>query len=586
MRIFLIPVSLVLVLGGCRQRDPAALERFTRQFVYKNLALNPVTATMVGYHEHQGILLDAVWPDYSAAGIQKLREFYQDQKTRLKSMDRASFSPAENADLDLVASQIALGQFELETQQSFRHNPTLYVETAGNGLFTLYSIDSASKERRYASIISRLRGLPAFLAAARKNLADSNPAWTRVAGEENQGNIDLIDKTMRGDTPPAMRADYDQVASPALEALRAYDAHVAGLKSTGDEGWRSGAQRYGQKFALVLGGSLTPQQLLADAEAELKATRRKMFDLALPLHHKLYPSHRDPVDLNLIVGEVLNRIADEHSTEQSYFADARQTLEDARAFIAASGVIPMPRRDTVTLIETPVFMRGVYGVGGFSPAPVLEPAKGAFYWLTPLGHDWPAAKKESKLREYNRYGLRLLTLHEAIPGHYLQAEWANDIQPETRRILRGAMGSGVYIEGWAVYATEVALDAGYMNNSPELRLTFLKQQLRAIANAILDIKLQTTAFTAKEAMDLMLNQTFQEHSEAEAKLQRAQLDSCQLPTYYAGYREFVRLRDKIKGQNGDQFRPAEFHRAVLAAGPLPMAALDRYLSAPGAAKEK
>jgi len=578
MRHFLIPAALLLALAGCKQRDPAALERFRRQFVFKVLALNPVNATMAGYHQHQEAALDELWPDYSPTGIQKQRDFYREQKSRLKAFDRASFTAADNADLDLVASQIAVGEFELDTQQTFRHNPVSYVETVGNGLFTLYSTGSASKEKRYSAIVARLRALPAFLNTAADNLQDSNPVWTRVAREENQGNIELVDKTMRDEAPPSMRAQYGEVAAAALASLRSFDDRIASLKSTGDGGWRSGAERYRRKFALVLGGGVTPEELLAGAEAALKATRRKMFDLALPLHHKLYPAHRDPVDLNLIVGEVLDRIALQHSTEQSYFADARQTLEEARQFIARSGQIPMPKRDSVSIIETPVFMRGVYGVGGFSPAPVLEPATGAFYWLTPLPADWPKEKKESKLREYNRYGLRLLTLHEAIPGHYLQAEWANDIQPESRRVLRGVMGSGVYIEGWAVYATETALDAGYMDNSPELRLTFLKQQLRAIANAILDIKLQTTAFTEAEALDLMLNRTFQERSEAEAKLQRAQLDSCQLPTYFAGYREFVRLRDKVKARQGARFQPVEFHRRVLEAGPLPMATLDQYLA--------
>ena len=37
---------------------------------------------------------------------------------------------------------------------------------------------------------------------------------------------------------------------------------------------------------------------------------------------------------------------------------------------------------------------------------------------------------ESKLREYNFYKLKLLTIHEAMPGHYVQMEIANDVQPQ------------------------------------------------------------------------------------------------------------------------------------------------------------
>ena len=88
-------------------------------------------------------------------------------------------------------------------------------------------------------------------------------------------------------------------------------------------------------------------------------------------------------------------------------------------------------------------------VGGFNPAPVLEPQLGAFFWITPIPADWPKERVESKLREYNFYNLWLLVIHEAMPGHYVQGEFANDIQPKTRRVLRALFGNGPYVEGWA-----------------------------------------------------------------------------------------------------------------------------------------
>jgi uncharacterized protein (DUF885 family) len=159
----------------------------------------------------------------------------------------------------------------------------------------------------------------------------------------------------------------------------------------------------------------------------------------------------------------------------------------------------------------------------------------------------------------------------------VQFEYANSIQPESRRLLRSLSGSGVYVEGWAMYATEAMLDAGYLNNSPELRLTFLKQMLRAIANAILDIRLHTKGMTGEEAMALMMTQTFQEREEAAAKWQRAQLSSCQLPTYYTGYREFKRLREALERKPG--FSLKEFHERALRAGALPMRTLGELMGA-------
>ena len=255
--------------------------------------------------------------------------------------------------------------------------------------------------------------------------------------------------------------------------------------------------------------------------------------------------------------------------------DAKRDLEEARRFVIDKGLLTLPARDNLQVIETPVFMRGIYGVGGFNSAPALEPQLGAFYWITPVGKDWPKERVESKLREYNYYGLKLLTIHEAIPGHYVQLEYANEIQPKERRVLRSAFGNGPYVEGWAVYATEVMLDEGFLGKSAELRLTFLKQQLRMISNTILDVRMQTMGMTDAEAMDLMLNKTFQEKEEATAKLQRAQLSSTQLPTYYVGWKEWRRLREAR--QKAANFQIAQFHEKALRVGAVPMPALAKLL---------
>ena len=213
----------------------------------------------------------------------------------------------------------------------------------------------------------------------------------------------------------------------------------------------------------------------------------------------------------------------------------------------------MPAGKNLQVIPTPEFERGIYGVGGFNPAPVLEPQLGAFFWITPIPATWPKDRVESKLREYNVYNLRLLVIHEAMPGHYVQGEFANDVQPNSRRILRSLLGTGPYIEGWAQYITQTMLDEGFLDNSPELRLTLLKQELRVDANAILDIRLQTNRMTDEQAMDIMENSTFQEHEEAVAKLQRAKLSSTQLPMYFLGWRDWLRVRDLVKTTQGGGF---------------------------------
>ena len=169
--------------------------------------------------------------------------------------------------------------------------------------------------------------------------------------------------------------------------------------------------------------------MLAEAEADLKTVHARMLELALPLHRKMYPGKPDPADANRTIAEVLARIADRRSTPETYMADAKRDLEEARRFVRDKGLVKLPPRDNLQVIETPTFMRGIYAVGGFNAAPALEPQLGAFYWVTPIPKTWPRERVDSKLREYNFYKLKLLTIHEAMPGHYVQMEYANEVQP-------------------------------------------------------------------------------------------------------------------------------------------------------------
>jgi uncharacterized protein (DUF885 family) len=277
------------------------------------------------------------------------------------------------------------------------------------------------------------------------------------------------------------------------------------------------------------------------------------------------------------VKQALDEIATHHATPDTYMAEARKTLEQATAFVREKQLVTLPPRSNLQVIDTPEFMRGIYSVGGFNSAPPLQPELGAFYWITPIPKTWPKARIESKLREYNEFGIQELTIHEAMPGHYVQQEWANEVQPTSRRVLRSVFANTPYVEGWGMYAQQLMSDEGYLNNSTGLRLTWLKEKLRGLANTILDVRLQTMGMTDQQALDLMINDTFQEREEATAKLQRAQLSSCQLPTYYLGLRGWLRVREQYKQSKGGAFVLRDFHDRALKESGVPLPELEKLL---------
>jgi uncharacterized protein (DUF885 family) len=575
-------VFLLVVAAGCRSNPSAKLSSLTEEFVNTTLSFSPATATGVGLHEYQKHKLDDLLDDFSAPSLDKQLHFYEDFQNRLHQLPVDKLTLADQADYAILDDQTSLALLDLKEVHSALHNPTMYVETLGNALFSPFILEYAPKPQRIESIIARLQRVPLYLDQAATNLIAAPLIWTQVAIDENQGNIDLVDKAIRAQLPDNLRDNYTRAAGPALDAMTKFQAYLKNrLSARTDADWRLGQNRYTRKFRYTMDVGVEADTTLDQAERELKAVRAHMLELALPLHARMFPVHKDHGELtgeareNAVIGEALAKIADRHPTRESYMDDAKRDLEEARAYVQQQHLVTLPAKSNLQVIPTPAFMQGIYSVGGFNPAPPLEPQLGAFYWVTPIPADWPADRVESKLREYNFYKLKLLTIHEAMPGHYVQMQIANDVEPASRRLLRSIYGNGPYIEGWAQYAEQMMLDSGFLDHSPEMALTFAKEELRVIANAILDVRLQMLGMTDQEALDLMEKQTFQENEEAMGKLQRAKLSSAQLPTYFAGWRGWLKVREDYKKAKGGAYNLNTFNDMALKQGAVPLPALGK-----------
>src|SRR5207248_10160563 len=173
---------------------------------------------------------------------------------------------------------------------------------------------------------------------------------------------------------------------------------------------------------------------------------------------------------------------------------------------------------------------------------------------------------DSFFREYNNYMIRDLTVHEAMPGHYLQLAHANEFHAPT--LVRAIFRSGTFIEGWAVYCEQMMAEQGY--GGPEVKMQQLKMRLRAIGNAILDQSIHAGNMTEKEAMDLMMKETLQQEGEAVAKWKRARLSSTLLSTYFVGVTEHLDLRDRAKARDGNAFNLKKYNDTVLSFGSPPV----------------
>jgi hypothetical protein len=457
----------------------------------------------------------------------------------------------------------------------------MYAEDLGNSLFANISLEYADKNTRAADLTARVARVPAFLAMASRNLRATNDIYTRVALEETDGVSALV-KGMGADftsgTPSRTR--YARVAPLALAALARYQRFIKDtLSKRGTVDWRSGVGLFNAKWKYALEVSLTPAEALAIAEDSMRTTRAEMLELARPLHDKWFPDHRHTGDstavLNAIVSETLARIGAEHANRDSLLQQAKADVEVLTSVIRDRRIVSLDSFPNLQVIPTPEFMRGVYGVAGAVFAPPLDPNLATFFWVTPIPAAWTAERSDSKLREYNTYKMLDLAVHEGIPGHVVQGAYANLITPDWRRLLRSIYSNTPYVEGWAVYTEHVMMyDAHVDGGDPvKMRLTDLKGMLRIYTNVIIDIRLHTRSMPGDSAVAFMMRDAFQERPEAEAKLQRAQLDYVQLNAYFAGVEEWTRLRQDVEKREGKSFNLCRYHDTVLLYGALPVPAI-------------
>jgi uncharacterized protein (DUF885 family) len=293
-----------------------------------------------------------------------------------------------------------------------------------------------------------------------------------------------------------------------------------------------------------------------------------MYEIAKQVYAGMHPYTAFPDNPDEAYKQAIIRAALEVAYQQlpprdAIVETAQRYLQQASDFVVAKNLVTMPE-EPVEIIVMPEFQRGI-ALAYLSPPGPLDKAQKAFYAVAPLPADWTEQQVESFLREYNLYSIQSLTIHEAVPGHYLQLALSNR-HPST---LRSAFWSGPFVEGWAVYAERVMIDEGYLDHDPLMRLINRKWYLRAITNAIIDSAIHVDRMTQSEAMKLMIEGGFQEEREAAGKWVRAQLSSAQLSTYFVGYQEHKALRADVEKAWGSEFTLRRYHDQALSCGSPP-----------------
>lgn len=506
------------------------------RFLAESFRLDPLEATNAGVHDHDGR-----WPDWSTAGIAERMAFVAAWEATLRALPDEGLTADEAIDRDRLLLELDDRRFEARFAAD-AWDPMTWVYRLGDGLFTLTAREFAPPAARLASFAGRLEGLPAVVAAARERLGaatdvpvsrfHTDVALRNLAGVEDliREGVALADANAAEPAVAAVRLRLDAAADVARGAIRDLHDHLRGAVLPKAEGeGRLGPERFAERMAHTFSDpAMTPERVLAAAEAEFPLIRAEMARLARGLWPAWCSGRELPDTDDEVVRGVLAAISGDHPEAGGLLDACRSDLVRIEAFCRERNVIGLAE-EPLEIQWTPRFLRNFGGAMLHSPGP-FDKGQKAFFSITPPGDDWSADHVESMLREHHRRQLALLTIHEAVPGHYLQGVYGNRVPS----IVRSVYGDGVYAEGWAVYVTHVMLDRGFAGDDAALWLAHWKYYIRAVINAIIDVRIHTRGMTRDEAIALMVDGGWQEEAEAHGKFDRARLSSTQLSTYFIG----------------------------------------------------
>ncbi len=564
----LLPAAVVRAQAPAR--PDAAYQHVAQRYMNEMLELDPVGASQLGDHR-----FDSRINDESPQGRERAAATARSVLADLDQVQIPQLPRAVQVDARLLHHALEYTIWEAQTFRDWSWDPLIYTGLAGDSVYLLLARDYAPLPTRMNHVAQRLRGWSRLFAQERAALDPARvPAINaQTAVTQNAGLTDLIDQVVVpqiGKLAPAQRRTLEPAVASARAAVAEQQTWLVKTLVPQAKGeFRIGAQRYDEKLRFEMDSSLSRQEIRSRAETAIAAKRAQMYDIARQLlagrpNAPALPPQPTPEQQQTGIEAALALAYADHPARDQVMAAAREALARATAFVKAHDLITL-YPDPLEVITMPAFQQGVSLAYCDAPGPLAR-GQQTYFAVSPIPQDWNDAQVNSYLREYNTRAINELTIHEAMPGHYVQLAHAN----RYRSPIRAAMQSNAFVEGWAMYGEQLMSEQGYMDHDPLMQLVHLKWDLRATANAILDQAVHVDGMTRDQAIRMLMHDTFQEEREAAAKWVRVQLTSTQLATYFIGFQEHLALRQEAQQRWGASFTLKRYHDTALSFGSPPV----------------
>lgn len=539
-------------------------DTFKEEFIEQLWILHPNWASHSGYHK-----FDAVLELPNEKNRLKNLRAYNLIKQQLQAYDKETLSAVNKTDYAIIENHLESSIWYINEYRNYEWDPSVY--NIGGDFDAVLQNEKDEPKVVLKNIFKKLGLVPQYYEMAKANLKTATIEHTELALEQIPGSLpvfqdQIIGKINESDISDDFKNQLMKnlkIATDAIEGFTKWleEDYLEKLKLEGNaRSFRIGKELYAQKFKYNINSDFSATTIYERAVAEKETVLQKMEKIAINLWPKYFPDEGLPE--KDFIAPLIKKIAENHVERDDFISAIENQLPELKKFVEEKDLVFLDHEKPLEVRETPGYMAGVAGASISAPGP-YEKDKETFYNVTPLTN-YTDEEAESYLREYNFYMLQILNIHEAIPGHYTQLVEAN----KSPSLVKSILGNGTMIEGWACYAERMMLEEGYGNQEPEMWLMYYKWLLRIISNTILDYSLHNLDLNEADALDMLVNEAFQEKTEAVKKIKRAKLSQVQLCSYYTGLSEILDLREAYFEENGKNLR--KFHDEFLKYGSSPV----------------
>ena len=504
----------------------------------------------------------AAWLEFNRRSAASLRE----------ALAAPGLSRDDRIDAELLLRHVDRVLFDWGVRKRPERDPLFWTEILANAHVHLLVRDDLPFAERHRRARARARQIPRLAAEAREALSrtapsDLAPEVCRLAALQARAAAAFYDDgfvsaaAALGSVASGEAASSGTAAAIALRALADF-LDGAARRATGSP--RLGSL-YAESLRRGTGVTEPVDSLLEAATSALAAKKSEAAAYGRSVWREIFPAEPVPESDRVLLARLFARIAEDRAKSVPEFVDDyRRQVEGIQVFLAERPVVTLPEPLTLRIDVSPPYFSG-QSVGGVYPAGPYAPESTTLFFLPTPPEGASPAERDAFFRDFNHHFNVMITPHEILPGHYLQAKRA----ARGPRKVRALFPDEVFVEGWGTFCERLLLDLGW--GGPLPRLAHLKKQMENVARTIVDIRVHTKGMTREDVRRFVTEEALQDQRFAENMWARAITTSPQITTYWLGNREMQALYEEAKAQGGATFSLKTFLDGVLEPGPVPVA---------------